>query len=299
MKVRYLSCTRPCSRSTFVQMATIPFPISPLVYLPAQISLTAFLVALTSLDSFLRPLFLPILFVCNYALIPNYLSYISRPPWAGFVSGATLGGFLDYVEKVNLSQWSYANYGPSPTKSDNRLSSTQQRKPKGTTWDRLRFGYSVALSTRYIGSPYQARNTPPYSYTNPSYIPSRSAFLLKRAVVLIICYLAIDLTSHLNQPVTNPTTYAESRVPFLTRLQDVTIDELVKRTMTTIFYLGGTYVVVQGYYSGLAFLSVASGLDYPGLWRPFCGPITQAYTIRGFWGYVLLFDSSFEHSCPP
>ena len=271
-------------------MATIQSPVSPLVYLPAQKSLTAFLVAFTSPDSFLRPLFLPILFVCNYALIPNYLSYISRPPWAGFISGATLDGFLEYIEKVNLSQWSYVNYGPSPTKSDNRPSSTRQRKQEGTTWERLKFGYWVALSTRYIGSPYQARNVPPYSYSNPSYIPSRSAFLLKRASIFILCYLVIDIMSQLNQPLTNPTTYAEGSVPFFTRLQDITIDELVTRTMTTIFYWFGLYVIVQGYYSGLAFLSVASGLDHPGLWRPFNGPLSQAYTIRGFWGYVL--DSS-------
>ena len=225
-------------------MATLQFPISSLVYLPAQYSLTAFLVAFTSPDSFLRPLFLPILFVCNYALIPTYLSYISRPPWVSFVSGTTLGGLLEYIEKVNLSQWSYANYGPSPTKSDNRPSSTQQRKQEGTIWQRLKFGYWVALSTRYIGSPYQARNIPPYSYSNPSYIPSRSAFLIERASIFIICYLAIDIMSHLNQPLTNPTTYAESHVPFFTRLQYITIDELVTRTTTTIFYWIGIYMVV-------------------------------------------------------
>ena len=280
-------------------MATIQFPFSPLVYLSAQISLTAFLVAFTSPNSFLRPLFLPILFICNYALIPTYLSYISRPPWASFISGAILGGLLEYIEKVNLSQWSYANYGPSPKKSDDRPSSNQQSNQEGTTWERLKFGYWVALSTRYIGSPYQARNIPPYSYSNPFYIPSRSAFLLKRASIFIICYLTIDIMSQLNQPLTNPTTYAESRVPFFTRLQDVTIDELVTRTMTTIFYWLGIYVIVQGYYSGLAFLSVASGLDHPGLWRPFNGPVTQAYTIRGFWGYVLPFNASYTSFISP
>ena len=135
-----------------------------------------------------------------------------------------------------------------------------------------------------IGSPYQARNVPPYSYSNPLYVPSRSAFLLKCASVVILCYLIIDTMSHLNQPLTNPTTYAESHVAFFTKLQDITTDELVTRTMTSIFYWVGIYVIVQGYYSGLAFPSVASGLDHPGLWRPFNGSLSQAHTIRGGWG---------------
>lgn len=274
-------------------MATIQFPFSPLVYLPIQTSLIASLIAFSSPTSLLRPLLLPILVICNYYLLSTYSSYVARPPWVGFVSGATLGGLLDYVEKLLLSQWSYASHGPSAqpvtTKKadkgwDNRAASSRQSKREGNIYDALKFGFWTATSNRYINSPYQARNVPPYSYSNPSFVPTRSAFLLKKASTFIICYLAIDLLAQGNQPDKNPTLYAESRVPFFTRLDDVTFDEVVTRTITSVFYWIGSYMVVEGYYTGLAFLSVTSGFDHPELWRPNFGPVSQIYTIRGFWG---------------
>ena len=274
-------------------MATIQFPISPLIYLPIQLSLIASLVAFSSPTSYLRPALLPILVICNYFLLSTYSSYITRTPWIAYVSGVTLSQLLEYVEKLLLSQWSYDCYGPSAQnvtkqKADKHRDSisfpSRQSKLEGTILNRLKFGCWVAVSTRYIASPYQARNVPPYSYSDPSFVPTRSNFLLKKAAVLVLCYCTMDLLAHGDQPDRNPIVYAENHVSFFTRLDDVTMEEIVTRTITSVFFWFGSYIAIQGYYTGLALLSVASGFDCPELWRPNFGPLSQVYTIRGFWG---------------
>ena len=153
-------------------------------------------------------------------------------------------------------------------------------------WERLKFGVWVTISTRYIGSPYQARNVPPYSNLNPFFVPTRLDFLLKWSIRFIVCYIVLDFLAQTNQPEKSPIVYAESYVPFFSRLTEVTIEESMTRIFTTIFYWIAVYAVVQGYYTGLALLSVSSGLDRPELWRPNCGPLSEAYTIRGFWRWV-------------
>lgn len=274
-------------------MTTTQFPFSPLIYLPIQLSLIASLIAFSSPTSFLRPLLLPILVICNYYLLSTYSFYIPRSPWIGFVSGVTLGQILDYIEKLLLSQWSYARYGPNAqavTRDkadenwDSRMSSDRQSNREGAIWDRLKFGFWAAISNRYIGSPYLARNVPPYSYSNPFFVPTRSAFLLNKATTLVICYLAVDILAQGNQPDKNPTVYGENQVPIFTRLGNVTMSEVVTRVFTSVFFWIGSYLVVQGYYTGLALLSVMSGFDHPDLWRPNFGSIAEAYTIRGYWG---------------
>ena len=267
-----------------------PFPV---IYIVFQKSLIALLVAFSPPGSILRPLIFPFLVLCNYHLLPKYVSYIPRPPWIAFVSGEILFELLDYLEKLLLNQWSFETYGPSVA------ASTAKKADKGTVkrpvpdeqtdrgrdiWERLKFGAWVATSNRYIGSPYQTRNVPPYSRLNPSFVPTRLEFLLMWSTKFIVCYLTLDVLSQANQPEKNPINYAESYVPFFSRLAEVTIKESVIRICTSIFFWFGSYVIIQWCYSGLAVLSVSTGLDRPELWRPFFGPLSEAYTIRGFWG---------------
>ena len=283
-------------RFTKSTMFPAQLPISPLLYFPIQLSLIASLIAFTPPTSYLRPFLLPIPVICNYLLLSTYSSYIPRAPWIGFVAGWTIFQLVDYVEKLLLSQWSYECYGPSSQtvktkKADKCRDSSSiswpsgRSKAKGTIWDRLKFGIWAAVSNRYIASPYQTRNVPPYSYSDPSFVPTRSNFLLKNAAVVVICCCIIDLLAQIVQsPEKNQVVYAENRVPFFTRLNDVTMEEVATRTITSVVYWAVSYIVVQGFNTGLALFSVASGFDRPELWRPIFGPVSQIYTLRGFWG---------------
>ena len=266
-------------------------PLFPVIYIVFQKSLIALLAAFSPRGSILRPVIFPFLVLYNCYLLPTYVSYIPRPPWIALVSAEILCELLDYLEKLLLSQWSFETYGPSVAASTAKKADKETIKrtvPDEQTdrgrdiWVRLKFGAWVTTSTRYIGSPYQARNVPPYSKLNP-FVPTRLEFLLMWSIKFIFCYLIIDVMTQASQPEMNPIIYAESYVPFFSRLAEVTIEESMTRIFTSILYWFGCYAIVQVYYTGFALISVSTGLDRPELWRPICGPLSEAYTIRGFW----------------
>lgn len=284
-------------KPTFIDskiMASLAPPF-PIIYLVIQKSLISLLVTFNPRGSILRPMILPFLVLYNYYLLPTYVSYIPRPPWIAFVSGEILGGLLDYVEKLLLSQWNFETYGPGVAAGKAKKAGKEEVKGPlpgekinsgRDIWQRLKFGTWVGTSTRYIGSPYQARNVPPYSMLDPFYVPTRFAFLLNWSIKFIVSYLVLDVLAQGNQPEKYSTNYAESRVPLFSRFPEVTREELMTRFVSSVFWWFGSYVVIQGYYTGLALLSVSSGVDRPELWRPFFGPLSEAYTIRGFWRWV-------------
>ena len=267
-------------------------PPLPIIYLIFQKSLIALLVSFSPQGSILRSMIFPFLVLYNYHLLSKYVSYIPRPAWIAFVCEEITSALSDYLEKLLLSQWSFETYGPSveagaAKKADKetikRPVPDEQTDRGRDIWERLKFGTWVTASTRYIGSPYQARNVPPYSNLNPFFVPTRLEFLLMWSIKFIVCYLIIDVMTQANQPEKNPIIYAESYVPFFSRLAEVTIEESMTRIFTSILYWFGCYAIVQVYFTGFALISVSTGFDHPELWRPSCGPLSEAYTIRGFW----------------
>lgn len=91
-----------------------------------------------------------------------------------------------------------------------------------------------------------------------------------------------------NQPAKNPIMFADKHIPILTRLDEVTVEEIITRIATTLFFWIAGYLIVQAYFSFWAFLVVAFGFDRPEWWRPMFGSLSECYTIRGFWGHVKL-----------
>ncbi|KAF2836627.1 hypothetical protein M501DRAFT_939706, partial [Patellaria atrata CBS 101060] len=142
------------------------------------------------------------------------------------------------------------------------------------------------ISNRYIGTPFQARNTPPYSTTEPNFIPTRFTFLLHRSLIFLACYLITDILLLLNQPALNPIVYDEIHVPFVRRLlkSEVTMEETSIRVSTTIGFWIGAYICIQGYCTTMSILAVASGFMSPVDRRPTFGSPMDAYSIRRFWG---------------
>lgn len=287
-------------------MSTPPFLLHPFTFLVVQKSIIIVLLAFSPSGSIFRPLLFPILLTCNYYLLPSYTLYITRSAWIGFLSGEVLTGPLDYLEKVLLSRWSFEYNGPSAeattrnetekgegdvvvgkrlTQAHGTASSTPSRT-KRDTWKRIKFGTWVAISNRYIASPYQARNTPPYSASYPAYIPSRRAFLRRRGFVFLGCYLITDLLLLANRPALNPILYAQENVSFFPRLlaRDIPASQILTRISTTLGFWFGAYIIIQGYYSATAFIAVVSGLSTPADRRPTFGSPGDAYTIRRFWG---------------
>lgn len=278
--------------------------LRPLAFLLLQKSVVAILVGFTSANSILRLGIFPLFILCSYYFLPLFASCITVTAWLTFVVGSSIMALLEYQEKLLLSQWSFDDYGPrlemgtrknfkneegntwvtnKTTKNRTNLSSSGSQGG-GTVWERLKFGVWVAMSFRYIGSPYQGRKIPPYDSANPSYVPTRAAFLWNQTTTLAVCYLIIDLMLQANQPEKNPVNYSEKQIPFISRMTEVTREEVFTRIITITFYWVGIYISIKFFFAGLSLLSVASGFDDPALYRPVNGPSSEAYTLRGFWG---------------
>ena len=233
-------------------MATTQLLLTPIIYIPIQASLTASLIALTSPTSFLWPLLLPILAICNYCLLSTYSYYIPRPSWIGFVSGATLGGLLDYVEKLLLVNGAMHLTGLvrrlSPQRRQRTRNGTAERHQADRAAEKEAYGIP---SDSESGPPCQAATSPlpiQRAKSLPTRIPTLLSFPLARirlekASNFGHCEVAMDLLAQGNQLDKNPTVYAESRLPIFTWLHDVTVDEVITRTRTSVFYWVAAYIV--------------------------------------------------------
>ena len=268
------------------------FILYHLFYLAFQKAILILLLGFTSSDSILRSASLPILIFRNYYLTFSYTPYAPRWPWIDIVLWDVQCGLLDHIEKILLSRWTFEIRGPSAEIAKRRelgegkeIKAFIEKSSTGDeTWDRLKFGTWTAFSSRYVGSPYQARNVPPYSTSDPSYIPSRRVFILQRGATILLCYFLTDLFFRVSQSYHNHVIFAESYVPVYARLDEVTAEEVLIRVLSTTGFWFGAYTTIQAYHSATALIAVASGLMTPADWRPIFGSLGDAYTLRGFWG---------------
>jgi hypothetical protein len=63
-----------------------------------------------------------------------------------------------------------------------------------------------------------------------------------------------------------------------------TLRETLIRIYFVFYFIGFSYVLYTFLYEVFAVLSVATGIDDPEDWPPFFGKLTDAYSIRNFWG---------------
>lgn len=153
-------------------------------------------------------------------------------------------------------------------------------------YQRLRYGYFISSAPRLIGTKYQVKNVPPFKTSNPAYIPSRASFLLRKALTVCVCYLLLDLATSSAKPAENRILYSLDKIPFFSRLGDVSGKEISRKLVEGVGYWTASYCTMQQCYMGAwAFLCVVCGSD-PAYWRPNFGSLSEGYTLRRFWGYA-------------
>ncbi|RBR09789.1 hypothetical protein FVER53590_13320 [Fusarium verticillioides] len=101
------------------------------------------------------------------------------------------------------------------------------------------FTWALAMqwNLRRIKTSRPARNTPPFSSKDPSYIPSRGRFLATRVGVIVasIAYMSIIGL----QPEPTRDSLSGNKARFFSRLNDVTLYELLQRAILTVTWLSG------------------------------------------------------------
>lgn len=185
----------------------------------------------------------------------------------------------------------------SPSNSKNDDSNLNYRNTKYTKsflnnlYDRLKFALWAGTSNRYIATPCQTHHTPPYSTSSPSYIPSRTAFLLCKALIVFSCIFLLDLIALSGLIPRDPTLFTEENTRLFPRVSEVSIRWLVTRVRSTSGLWLGNFAGIQMYYSTLTSIGVTLGMTSPAERRPVFGSIADAYKLRGYWGEHSLISS--------
>jgi hypothetical protein len=168
------------------------------------------------------------------------------------------------------------------------LTKVDYEAAKAVTPSTSSFRLSWALGTQWnlrrMGTPHQAKNTPPICIwtRDPALVPSRARFALDQLLTIAasVAYMAfVGLHS------TKDARYhARDRESLLTRFSDVTQDEAVYRARATVAFLTGIGAISQICYCVLGLVFVLSGLSEPRMWPAWFGSFAETYSIRNWWG---------------
>ena len=95
----------------------------------------------------------------------------------------------------------------TPEKKLDRGTMTNKRD-RDFSLERLQFGFRIASSSRFVGTPYEVKNVPNSTTT------ARRAFLLRTFVTIVISYIVLDFISSSDDPTLLPSILSYPKFPF-------------------------------------------------------------------------------------
>lgn len=280
------------SSTTMAPSSVLPTFSHPITLLLIYTCTPTLTLIFTSPSSLIRPSILILLLTGISSLtVPTYLDRVGRVPWAAFLAGNTILALFQYIELSLLRKWTFENEGRSLF-IDRRQQRAKVVEPRTASLrERLYFGYFVALSSRHVATPYEAKGVPSFSSSDPTYVPSKARFLCKRAAIGLLSYLALDLAAlgtrsqHKQNAVFRPVEH----VAILARVGDVSWGELGLRVQDAMGYYVFCYCLIQCYTSIFACVVVGMNVDRVEYWRPNFDSLGTSYNLRQFWGFVAPF----------
>ncbi|KAK6063598.1 tat pathway signal sequence [Seiridium cupressi] len=249
--------------------------------------LAVLVLGLFAADSVLRPAILPLVLILTLCALPLN-NVISHHVVRGLVNFNTVGVFFQYLDCACISRWSYSAGGPTSGAGGQRNLRPEPKhdtsnitKVRGNVLARFKFGISLITTWRGAGTPWEVKYTPRFEQ-----VPSNARFLVQTALHLAFELLILDALS-LPKGGTqgaNAVTFSWDRVRLLSRLREVSGDEIICRLKTVLGFWVGTYYAIRAMHRILAIVGVVTGLKDPNRWPPMFGPLSQTYTMRRFWG---------------
>ena len=271
-------------------------PLLALTIIGLQVTTTSVVVGFTNPQSHLRYAALSLTTALAYSQF-SYIEHIRNHVCRSFSGAASIFLIILYIDLALLSRWTFEAKGPTssiggqtPVKSGQNELESDSNKGKSKSREmssalcRLRFGFNVSLQSRFPGTNWPVKNIPPFSYTDPNYVPSRTGFL---AVNIANCFLYISIlrmVHNLGNPEENPTLFSSERVPLISRLGSVSRMEMSTRVLGVVGYWTIQYIVINLLYSFLAVTAVSLRISDVGKWPPVFGRLEEAWSIRQFWG---------------
>ena len=246
----------------------------------------------TPIRSYGFPLVIASAYVANLLIIHQ----VSSTLWAGVLAGNASTYVFRYLELVLIDKWSFEDGGPTRLQSspdekirkkiiENNRKTTASLQP-ATFWRRLRFGLGVTLNPRLVNTAYQVKNVPRWSQGEPQQVPSRGYFLRYTVFIILLNYLIVDSCSLAAQPERNALLFSDEKVALLTRWNSLGPEEIVVRVLASLMLWLNIYCIFRIFHGLIVLLAVGFGLSKVQDWPWPFGPLSEAYSVRQFWGYV-------------
>ncbi|KAF2678011.1 hypothetical protein K458DRAFT_481085 [Lentithecium fluviatile CBS 122367] len=252
-------------------------------------------VSFTSPSSPVRPACLPVLFFNVWLMLRSGKTvHYTHPMYANLLGGSVFTLALQYFNVVILRKSSYEAGGPTTTPEGAPLRLLANRKQENAAkryeyasvlvkgQRRVVWGISHFFDSRLSGTPWEVKNVPTFSTKNPSHVPSKGDFL-RNILRCIVSLILLDLARPSSDTTENAILFADSKVPFFTRLGSVSGEDIAMRFITTTASTAMTYLLFQSMYSSGAVIMVGLNLSPPERWRPLFGDILGAYSLRRAW----------------
>ena len=152
---------------------------------------------------------------------------------------------------------------------------------RASTVTRFRQSFYLFFTLRDVGTPYAIKNIPSFSTSNPTWIPSRAAFLRRHIIIAVIGYLVANLPSIM--PPIDRQLAAQMNLPVFSRLFHISLEEAITRfTLTALSWIFGM-ATLSYFHSSLAILFVGFRLSEPRFWPPQFGSLKDSHSLRGWW----------------
>jgi len=258
-----------------------------LLFLTAQTTLTV-TAAYTGRDSRFRYAGFVFLLLCAYYMPSLLASYSAATGWAGRVIATGVAtNAMGYLDRLILRKWDFADYElmkqkPETTRTASESAEVLYRSLPAT---RMEFGSEVAGDARGIGRSWQVKNVPRFSKLQPSFVPSKTAFLMVNSITLLACfYLHNNTQSWLCQ--LHASTWASAHSSMVTSLASADVDALGARMLISAGYWVQLICFIQFFYSLAGILATLPDESQIRLFPPLFGSFHDAYSLRNFWGCV-------------
>lgn len=257
-----------------------------------QFTLMSTVLGFTSALSFLRPALLAVVILCPIVQLP-FLEDIHYAPMRGAVGAACVYTVVLYLDTVMIHKFTFEAKGPTSAAGGLKpivLSHSKEgHKPSVSLEEllsRLWFGLVTGTQGRFPGTKWPVKSIPPHSRNDPSYIPSRAQFVLRKTPEVFASFTLLALVGYAPQSGDNAVIFSPEKVALFSRVGSISRDELITRTMSVLGYWTVQYFIHVAVHGLLGILFVGCGISKSNAWPPIFGSVRDAYSIRSFWGYA-------------
>jgi hypothetical protein len=280
----------------------MPQPIAAVAIVALQLTTTGIVVGFAERDSLLRLGGMAIMLLAAHSQLAE--ERVQHPIARTFLGAASVFLVVMYVDATLLSRWTFDAKGPTSFLGglDPNLGRSGQGKEQDSTKGsettesrsrnvaaRLRFGFYVALQSRFPCTPWGVKHTQGFL---SSEIPSRASFIAPILLKITICTLILRMGSSLGDPSQNAVLFSPTKVPLVGNIIDPTAgwsscidwEQLHIRLLAVLGYWTVQYLVINLLYDCLAVFAVALHITEVDVWPPVFGRGDEAWSLRQFWG---------------